>query len=301
MAEQAKHNQSDFKYLQDGARDAGASFADFCELIAQLRAPGGCPWDAKQTHASIAPNMIEEAYEAVDAIETRDKAGLKEELGDVLLQVVLQAQIACEGQEFDIADVIEGVHEKIVRRHPHVFGDAHVESADETLNLWAKIKREEKARAAKVADENARQGEAAETLHGGMYIEQAFGLPALKLASDISKKAVAAGFDWEDVGGVLAQLDEETAEFLETQPKTDAATDELGDILFTVVNLGRKYGVDAETALRSTCRKFVARWQVMEALAAEEGRDIDSYSATEQEQFWRRAKEALAQTDKGEA
>lgn len=286
-----QHTSQHYEYLQDGARDVGATFAEFCELIAQLRAPGGCPWDAKQTHASIAPNMIEEAYEAVDAIETRDSAGLKEELGDVLLQVVLQAQIACEGQEFDIADVIEGVHTKIVRRHPHVFGEEHVENAEETLHLWAKIKRQEKAEISE--DEHS----------GGLFEGQAFGLPALKLASDISKKAVAAGFDWDDTQGVLAKLDEETAEFLETQPKTAAATDELGDILFTVVNLGRKYGVDGETALRSTCRKFVERWQVMEAFAAQEGRVIDSYTASEQEHFWQRAKRALAdnETNKGEA
>lgn len=291
MNQEQQHNSQKFEYLQDGARDVGATFAEFCELIAQLRAPGGCPWDAKQTHSSIAPNMIEEAYEAVDAIETRDKEGLKEELGDVLLQVILQAQIACEDQEFDISDVIEGIHAKIVRRHPHVFGEEHVENAEETLNLWAKIKRQEKA--------GLEEG----TQRKGMFDEQAFGLPALKLASDISKKAVGAGFDWDDTAGVLAKLDEEIAEFLETQPKTPAATDELGDILFTVVNLGRKYGVDAETALRSTCRKFVERWQVMEAQAAQDGRLIDSYSAAEQEQFWQRAKKALAdkQTNKGEA
>lgn len=285
-------NQPTYVYLKDGARDAGATFADFCSLIAQLRAPGGCPWDAKQTHTSIAPNVIEEAYEAVDAIETHDSASLKEELGDVLLQVVLQAQIACEEQDFDIADVIEGVHSKIVRRHPHVFGDESVANAEETLNLWAKIKREEKAVKAESAEEDT---------VASMYDGQAFGLPALKLASDISKKAVAVGFDWDDASGVLEKLDEEIAEFLETEPKTDAATEELGDILFTVVNLGRKYGVDAETALRTTCRKFVQRWRVMEALAVEEGRTIDSYSIAEQEQFWQRAKGALAKTDKGEA
>ena len=279
-----EHNQ-EYVYLQDGARDAGAYFANFCALIARLRAPGGCPWDAEQTHKSIAPNMIEEAYEALDAIETQDNAGLKEELGDVLLQVVLQAQIACEGQEFDIADVIEGVHEKIVRRHPHVFGEAHVDDASDTLNLWAKIKREEKQSA---------QSQ-------GIYAGQAFALPALKLASDVSKKAIAAGFDWEDVGGVLAKLDEEIEEFLATTPQTDAATEELGDILFTIVNLGRKWGVDAETALRVTCRKFIARWQIMESFAAEEGREIESYTPAEQEVFWQRAKKVLAANNKGEA
>lgn len=289
MSRDNKQNQQHYPYVHDGARDVGATFVRFCELIAQLRAPGGCPWDAKQTHGSIAPNMLEEAYEAVDAIETRDNAGLKEELGDVLLQVVLQAQIACEGQEFDIADVIEGIHDKIVRRHPHVFGDEQVETADETLNLWAKIKREEKARTG--ADEAQKS----------MFADQAFGMPALKLANDISKKAIAAGFDWEDAHAVLGQLDEEINELLETKPKSKAATEELGDILFTVVNLGRKFGVDAETALRYTCRKFVSRWQVMEALAAKEGRLLDSYTVAEQEQFWRMAKEELARNDKGEA
>lgn len=284
-----QQNQQSYPFVHDGARDVGASFVRFCELIAQLRAPGGCPWDAKQTHISIAGNMLEEAYEAVDAIETRDNAGLKEELGDVLLQVVLQAQIACEGQEFDIFDVIEGIHDKIVRRHPHVFGDERVETADETLNLWAKIKREEKAH--KGADEAQKS----------LYADQAFGMPALKLANDISKKAITVGFDWEDAHAVLGQLDEEINELLETKPKSEAATEELGDILFTVVNLGRKFGVDAETALRHTCRKFVQRWQVMEVLAAKEGRLLDSYTVAEQEEFWRMAKEELARNDKGEA
>ncbi|MBK5211004.1 MAG: nucleoside triphosphate pyrophosphohydrolase [Coriobacteriia bacterium] len=272
---------------QNGADDPGAIFAEFVDTIAVLRAPGGCPWDAKQTHISIAPNMLEEAYEAVDAIEKKTPDALKEELGDVLLQVVLQARIAADEQEFDISDVIESVQEKIIRRHPHVFGDgtseiAHgmdgigeINNEEDVAVLWAAIKRGEKASA---------------DVPAGLFDDVAFSLSALKLAADISKKAVHAGFEWPTVGGVIDKIDEEIVEFCETEPGTDEASEELGDILFTVVNLARKYAIDPEMALRSTCRKFIERWQHMERFAAQENKTLDECPVEEQEKFWQQAK-----------
>ena len=272
---------------QDGADDPGAIFAGFVDTIAILRAPGGCPWDAKQTHASIAPNMLEEAYEAVDAIEKKSPEALKEELGDVLLQVVLQARIAADEHEFDISDVIESVREKIIRRHPHVFGGGSSEMArnadgsggindeKDVAVLWAAIKRDEKASA---------------DVPTGLFDDVAFSMSALKLAADISKKAVHAGFEWPTVEDVIDKIDEEIIEFSETEPGTDEASEELGDILFTVVNLARKYDIDSEMALRSTCRKFIGRWQHMERSAARENKTLDECSVEEQEKFWQQAK-----------
>ncbi len=255
------------------ANDHG--FGAFVEVIAALRAPGGCSWDREQTHASIAKNMVEEAYEAVHAIETEDVAGLSEELGDVLLQVVLQSQIAADAGEFSIDDVVAGITDKIVRRHPHVFGDAVVaDTAHEVHRRWDEIKRQEKA-----------------AKGTGLLDEVPHALPALMLAQTISRKAVSAGFEWQSLDGVIDKLHEEVAELAETEPGSPEAADEIGDILFTVVNLARKQGVDAETALRGTCEKFRSRWAAMEGFAAEAGSDVAELSAEGQELLWQRAKE----------
>lgn len=252
-----------------------AGFDQFVEVIARLRAPGGCPWDQEQTHRSIAKNMVEEAYEAVHAIETDDVAGLSEELGDVLLQVVLHAQIAADDGEFTIEDVVAGINEKIVRRHPHVFGEQEAaNSAAEVHRTWDRIKRAEKADAGK-------------GLLEGVPRE----LPALMMAQMISRKAVAAGFEWDSLDGVIEKLNEEVAELAETISGSDEAAEEIGDILFTVVNLARKQGIDAETALRSTCEKFRSRWASMEGAATEAGREIEHHTLEEQEALWQRAKE----------
>ncbi len=250
-------------------------FDEFVGIIARLRAPGGCPWDREQTHGSIAKNLVEEAYEAVHAIETDDVAGLTEELGDVLLQVVLHAQIATDDAEFTIDDVISGITDKIIRRHPHVFGDQEAaSSAVEVHRLWDRIKRAEKAE------------------HGaGLLDGVPHALPALMTAQMISRKAVAAGFEWESLDGVIDKLNEEVAELAETEPGSERAAEEIGDILFTVVNLARKQGIDAETALRGTCDKFRNRWSDMERSASGQDRDISTYSLAEQEELWQKAKE----------
>lgn len=287
------------------------SFDQFVATIAALRAPDGCPWDRTQTHQSIAHNMIEEAYEAVDAIEAADVAHLREELGDVLLQVVLQSQIASDAGEFDINDVCADVNEKMVRRHPHVFGEAQAANAGDVLDLWERVKMAEKGAADEAADG---AGERREGLLDGVPTS----FPALMQAQKISRKAAAAGFEWDSLDGVWEKVREEIAELQEAYAvapkaangKVDAAAvssdaavdpaaaeaavaaveDELGDVLFSLVNVGRRMGVDAEGALRSTCRKFRDRWAWMEQAAWQQGRTIEDLSGDERETLWEEAK-----------
>ena len=248
-------------------------FDEFVDLIAVLRGPGGCPWDREQTHSSIAKNMVEEAYEAVHAIETDDVAEIREELGDVLLQVVLQSQIAADDGEFTIDDVVAAIHAKIVRRHPHVFGDAAAEDAAAVTRTWDEIKSSE--RAAK---------------HQGLLDTVPHALPALMLAQTISRKAVSAGFEWDSLEGVWAKVHEEIDELKAEEPGSPEAADEIGDLLFTIVNLARKQGIDAETALRGTCDKFRSRWSAMEKAAAEGGTALDELGLEAQEALWQAAK-----------
>lgn len=248
---------------------------ELVEVIARLRDPeDGCPWDLAQTHRSIAKNMLEEAYEAVHAIESDDVAGIREELGDVLLQVVLQSQIAADAGEFTIDEVAAAITEKLKRRHPHIFGEVEADTAEQVHANWEAIKRAEKAERGK-----------------GHLDDVPNGLPALMHAQAISRRAVSAGFEWESLDGVVEKLYEEVAELAETTPGSEAATDEIGDILFTAVNLARKQGVDAETALRRTCEKFRRRWSLMERAAATAGQDVADLTLEEQEALWQQAKE----------
>ena len=252
----------------------GHGFDEFVEVIATLRAPDGCPWDREQTHRSIAKNMVEEAYEAVHAIEDDDIAELRDELGDVLLQVVLHAQIAADEGEFTIDDVVAAISAKIVRRHPHVFGEeVAANTASEVLANWDQIKAGERAK--------KRQGLLDTVPHA---------LPALMRAQQISRKAVSAGFEWETLDDVWAKVHEEIDELKATEPGSPEAADEIGDVLFTVVNLARKQGIDAETALRATCDKFRSRWSAMEVAAEGQGRDVSDLSLVEQEALWQQAK-----------
>ena len=259
-------------------------FDAFVATIKALRAPDGCPWDRKQTHASIAHNMIEEAYEAVDAIEANDAAHLREELGDVLLQVVLQSQIAADAGEFTIEDVCADVNAKMVRRHPHVFGDAAAADAGEVLDIWDSVKMQEKAQ----ADAAAAQSDAPRE---GLLDAVPSSLPALMQAQKISRKAAAAGFEWETVDDIWDKVREEIGEFLEARG-TDEAELEFGDILFALINVARREHIDAENALRATCRKFRTRWEAMEKAAQEQGRDLESLTAAEQNELWDNAKRA---------
>ena len=244
------------------------------EVIAKLRAPDGCPWDREQTHKTLKPNMLEEAYEAVDAMESGDMKHLKEELGDVLLQVVLHAQIASEEGAFNIEDVARGIKEKLIHRHPHVFGDVKVSSTTEVLDNWDKLKQEEKQHRKSAMD--------------GISKSQS----ALMSAQKISKKAVKQGFEWPDEKSLYECIYSEFEEFKEAEKEQNKEhmEDEFGDILFAVVNLARWNKIDAEQALLKANKKFTARFRKMEELAK---KPLKEYSFEEYDALWKEAKAAL--------
>jgi tetrapyrrole methylase family protein/MazG family protein len=250
----------------------GSRFDELVRIMSVLRAPDGCPWDREQTHMTLRRHLVEEAYEAVAAIESGDDAEIRDELGDILLQVVFHAQIAAEEGRFDIEDVASAIVEKLERRHPHIFADAIADTPAEVMTRWDAIKRGEKERASIL------QGIAPT-------------LPALTYAEKVSRRAVAAGFEWETVDDVWEKVHEEIAELKATDHGTPEAEDELGDLLFTVVNVARKMGIDAEQALRMTCAKFIRRFTEMERAAASQGRDLAEMGIDEQEALWRLAKE----------
>ena len=258
------------------------SFADLLAVMERLRAPGGCPWDREQTHASLLPYLIEEAYEFIEAAENGDAPHMREELGDVLLQVVFHAQVAKEGGAFDIDGVIGDITAKLIRRHPHVFGEATADTAEAVVTQWDAIKKKEKKDAG---------AEERKSLLDGIPR----GLPALPKALKISERAVKAGFEWPDWKGVAEKVREELAEF-EAEAEKDDARDamemELGDLLFAVVNLGRRVGVDPERALSRSNAKFTARWRAMEGMAEQEGAPLKGRPVENLEALWQRAKRA---------
>lgn len=265
----------------DGA--SPGSFDAFVRTIARLRAPDGCPWDRAQTHESISSNMIEEAYEAVDAIDSGEAGHLCEELGDVLLQVVLQSQIAADAGEFTIDDVCRTINEKMIRRHPHIFGQEHADTPEDVEELWGKVKLAEKEAASETA-----QGEHPATPPSLLdSVPKSF--PALLQAQKISRKAVACGFEWDTVEDVWDQVHSEVAEFQAATRTTDRAV-EFGDILFSLVNVARKEGIDAETALRLSNEKFRRRWAFIEGAAWAQGRPVEDLSTEELQAFWDQAK-----------
>ena len=260
--------------------DAREELQSLINTIWRLRQPDGCPWDRKQTHASIAKNMIEEAYEAVDCIENDDVAHLREELGDVLMQVVLHAQIAADAGEFTMADVAREIDEKLIRRHPHVFGEREAAtSADEVLDIWDKVK---------LAEKEARDADAAAASErpDGLLDGVPRSLPALMQAQKVSRKAAAVGFEWDTVADVWEKVAEERAEY-EAEPLGSAAREaEFGDLLFALVNVARKEGIDAESALRASTAKFRSRWAAMEDAAFERGIALGSLSTAELNDLW---------------
>ena len=269
--------------------DAREQLQALTETIWRLRQPDGCPWDRKQTHESIAKNMIEEAYEAVDCIEDGDVAHLREELGDVLMQVVLHAQIAADAGEFTLADVAADINEKLIRRHPHVFGTGAAapaaSTADDVLAIWDSVKLAEKeARDEVVTEANERPA--------GLLDGVPRSLPALMQAQKVSRKAAAVGFEWETVADVWDKVAEERAEFEAEAPGSDARELEFGDVLFALVNVARKEGIDAESALRASANKFRARWERMEGIAFERGISLENLSTTELNDLWDEVKHA---------
>ncbi|VWL97770.1 Nucleoside triphosphate pyrophosphohydrolase/pyrophosphatase MazG [Collinsella intestinalis] len=263
--------------------DAREEMQSLVETIWRLRQPDGCPWDRKQTHESIGKNMIEEAYEALDCIEAGDEAHLREELGDVLMQVVLHAQIAADAGAFTMADVARDINDKLIRRHPHVFGGRSADSADEVLAIWDSVKLAEKG--AKDADA-AEAGERPEGLLEGVPRS----LPALMEAQKVSRKAASAGFEWETVADVWDKVAEERAEFEAEAPGTAERELEFGDLLFALVNVARKEGIDAESALRASTAKFRERWAAMENAAYEGGVALESLTTERLNSLWDKVK-----------
>lgn len=269
---------------REGAPAVHPEFDRLVRTIWRLRQPDGCPWDRAQTHRSITKNMIEEAYEAVDAIEEDDVVHLREELGDVLEQVLLHSQIAADDGEFDIDGVCEGLNEKLVRRHPHVFKDPAIvgptTSVDQVLDIWDGVKREERRAQAGAANEE----------EPGLLDSVPVSLPALMQCQKLSKRAAKAGFDWTGVADVWDQVERERKEFEDEQRGSQAAVEEFGDILFALVNVARWEGIDAEEALAASNRKFRRRWAAMERRCRQEGRGMDGLSTAELNELWDAAK-----------
>lgn len=279
--------------LRAAAPGQQREFEEVCRTIWRLRQPDGCPWDKVQTHESIKKNMIEEAYEAVDCIEGGDARHLCEELGDVLMQVLLHAQIAADAGEFTIADVCRGLDEKLVRRHPHVFG-AHgaAGSASEVLDIWSSVKLEERRAAADgAAAPDAVEAPAAPA--SGLLDAVPRALPALMQAQKVSKKAAACGFEWETTADVWRKVAEERGEFEAEEAGSSEAAEEFGDMLFAFVNVARHEGIDAEMALRASCEKFRSRWAHMEREAAATGLRLEDCPHDKLEEMWMRAKADL--------
>ena len=262
--------------------DAPTTHPEFDRLVRtmwRLRQPDGCPWDREQTHRSITKHLVEEAYEAVEAIEANDREHLIEELGDVLEQVVLHAQIAADEGAFTIDDVVRGLNEKLVRRHPHVFGE-HAAAGDggEVQDIWDDVK----------AAERAAQGE--KDAPQGLLDSVPRSLPALMQAQKISKRAAKAGFEWDTIADIWDKVAEERAEFEREEPGSDARSLEFGDLLFALVNVARREGIDAEESLAASNRKFRARWSRMEELARARGVELGGLDAARLNELWDHAK-----------
>lgn len=260
--------------------EAGAAFTRLCEIIAQLRAPAGCPWDREQTNESLVPKLLEEAYEVAHAIQAHDDENLREELGDVLLLVLMHVQIASERGQFEVQQVVEELTAKLIRRHPHVFGSSEAESAAEVVTLWESVKRGEKS----ARDEHYLAGIPA-------------ALPGLMRAQKVQKKAAQVHFDWTDLADVMRKVDEELAEVKEAMEAGNSVdvAEEIGDLLFAVVNLARKQKLDAETLLQSATDKFVRRFHAVEDEVRAQGKQLGELNLAELDAIWEAQKAAQRQ------
>ncbi|MEO5886453.1 MAG: nucleoside triphosphate pyrophosphohydrolase [Anaerolineales bacterium] len=257
------------------ALEAGTSFESFAEIVAHLRAPNGCPWDREQTHESLRKHLLEESYEAMAAIDSGDFADMREEFGDLLLQVVLQSQIAQEEGRFNVNQVVQGIHSKIVRRHPHVFGDLKLEGVDGVLANWEKLKEQERGK------KKDRKG-----LLDGVPVS----LPALSQAQEYQDRAARVGFDWPEIEGVLDKVREEIEEIKNVETDFELAS-EIGDLFFVLVNFARWKKVDAESALRRTNMKFKKRFAYVEQGARKQQRGLSELTLEEMETLWQDAKQ----------
>ncbi len=251
--------------------------SDFRKIIEVLRSPGGCPWDIEQTHESIRRNLLEEAYEVCEAIDQKSPEHLREELGDLLLQIIFHTRIEEEKGNFDLDDVADSSCKKLIYRHPHVFGNLDVSGSEEVIQNWDELKKTEKAQTTVVKT----------------MTDVAESLPALWRAEKIQKKARKVGFDWPEVGGAMSKLHEEVAELVEAQAENDKVhiEEELGDLLFTAVNIARFSDIDPETALHKSCEKFIKRFEFLESEALKSGRQLKDMSLEEMEVLYDAAKQ----------
>ncbi len=289
MSNLQKSNQNDNKAASadsslppQGNAATLAALQQLIDVVAQLRSPdGGCPWDLAQTPETLTPYVIEEAYEVVDAIRSGDTGAIAEELGDLLLQVVLQAQIAAEEAKFSLTEVAQGITQKLIRRHPHIFGDVKVQSIDEIRQNWEQIKAQEKGESFSDQQLSRKLSRYARTL------------PPITAGMKISQKAAAAGFEWENIDGVWAKFHEELTEFQQAiaQETPEQQQAELGDLLFVLINLARWYDLDPAEALQGTNQRFIQRLEKMEAAA---DRPLSDYTLDELETLWQQAKAQLA-------
>jgi tetrapyrrole methylase family protein/MazG family protein len=248
------------------------SFSTLVEIIALLRSPEGCPWDRKQTHESLRKNLLEEAYEVLEAMDEADAEKLSEEFGDLLLQIVLHSQIAKDSGEFTVNDVIRKINEKLIHRHPHVFGDVKVSDAEEVTVNWEALKKQERRKEASMLD--------------GVPAD----MPALAYSQAIQGRVARVGFDWQEDSGVLEKMAEEIGEFKAAESQKQKE-EEFGDILFTLANFARRQGIDLESALRKSNRKFYKRFSTMEEFCRKRGLDLSKLTFDEQNELWEEAKE----------
>jgi tetrapyrrole methylase family protein/MazG family protein len=249
-------------------------FEALVEIIARLRAPDGCPWDRQQTHASLRENLLAESYEVLEALDEGDAAKLKDELGDLLMQIVLHAQIASEAGEFGLGEVIEGINQKLVHRHPHIFGSKKVKDAEEVALNWEELKEEERAPGTSILESVPKP------------------MPALGYSQEVQRRAAYLGFDWEEDGGVIDKLAEEVSEFQQAETEKEKAR-EFGDLLFTLANIARRMGIDLEAALREANQRFYQRFSYMEEACRKRGLNFGQLSFDQQNALWEEAKKEL--------
>ena len=246
-------------------------FDTLVNIVAKLRAPDGCPWDKEQTHSSLRQSLLEECYEVLEALDEGDSEKLSYELGDLLMQVVLHAQIATDAGEFELGDVIKSINTKLINRHPHVFGSVKVKDAKEVLHNWEALKKGERGSETSMLDNVPRQ------------------MPALSYSQEIQSRVAQVGFDWEDISGVIDKLVEEVGEFKRGEDQEQKAQ-EFGDLLFTLVNVARRLGVDTEAALREASGRFYRRFTYMEEVCRQRGVNFAELSFDEQNALWEEAK-----------
>ena len=278
-------------------QNPGPAFAKLAAVMARLRAPGGCPWDREQTHSTLRTYLIEEAYEVLDALDSRDDSKFAEELGDLLLQVLFHAQIAAEQRRFSINDVIREIHDKMIRRHPHVFGNVKANTSAQVLRNWELLKKQErqsKSPTAVVGTELARPSSSSTPQQDSLLDGVPHTIPALLEAFQLTRKAARIGFDWPNVEGIFDKLHEESTELREVLRKKespDRIESELGDILFVAVNLSRFLNVDPEIALHKASAKFTRRFREMEKIAREQGTILAEIPRPQLESLWDQSKQ----------